>query len=574
MESDLDSRLSQVEDTRMQEKVLQTENVSEEGDSYFSDTVHQVESELVEVHSSEDSNKDDEQDKLDDVSPDHYHNLEYDDLSSAQVLELEDNVDITEKEIDIHLDNTEAALGETNKEMFDDIHEIKENTLSQDDEEDLVQAQEDAFADVTALDDDEDNNDNDDATDYYEVTKDTLKDGLVLTKEENTENETIPQTDGDESIAGTNDDIYSYDLNDFATSPSHENADKSDIKSEHLNENESSNSHNDTDNVGYLHESVYDGYDVSDPGNNEEVHAWYAPMDEEETKGDLEETQDENAELKEIREEDTTPPMNAIDDSSDDINYPSGSDSTAFDRMDLADAYDDDESTIDDIDSMNQEEESKALDQFTPSRPTVPPMNRDCSPTVEYMITQNMRRVLIRDLGYTSQEINNMKPDVATVIVSKMLKRPKSGMPTAFYVDGTVLSDPQTKRWGLDQRALLRRTIFPGLIVVATVGIGILAGATNNDVMVARDEIGSHTSTDIPPIEDDKICASTVGSSRPALKLSEGTTFASNGSEEKDFDMLEKETVNLKDRDLDKTWLDRAISTVLEKLDEARKRPF
>ncbi len=40
-----------------------------------------------------------------------------------------------------------------------------------------------------------------------------------------------------------------------------------------------------------------------------------------------------------------------------------------------------------------------------------------------------MRRCLVRKLGYSPMEVSHMKADVAAVVVSKMLKRPKIGMP-------------------------------------------------------------------------------------------------------------------------------------------------
>jgi hypothetical protein len=348
MESDVDRRPSQVGD--MEEQVVHTENVEDEGHSSYSDTVHQVEDDLVEVHPSEESQEDDELDDLVDVSADYrnseydslssaqtidqgenlnieenridfhveghpseesqedeelddlvdvsaddYRNSEYDDLSSTQVIDQEDNLNIEENEMHIDVDLVEAALDETNQEIYDEIHEIDENILSQDDEEeDLVQAQEDAFADVTALDED------DDATDYFGVTRNTVEDGLILTKEANTDNETVLQTDGDESMIGTNDDTYSYDLNDLATSSGHANTEELEMKSGDQSIKESANSHSDINSVGYLNESMYDGYDVSDSDSNEQVQTWYAPMDEEENKENLEETQVENA--KEIAE--------------------------------------------------------------------------------------------------------------------------------------------------------------------------------------------------------------------------------------------------------------------------------
>ena len=55
-------------------------------------------------------------------------------------------------------------------------------------------------------------------------------------------------------------------------------------------------------------------------------------------------------------------------------------------------------------------------------------------PSVPYVITRAMKRVLIEELGYEKDEVKAMRPDVAVVIVSENLKRPNiTALPSRFY---------------------------------------------------------------------------------------------------------------------------------------------
>ena len=55
-------------------------------------------------------------------------------------------------------------------------------------------------------------------------------------------------------------------------------------------------------------------------------------------------------------------------------------------------------------------------------------------PSVPYVITRAMKRMLVEELGYDKDEVKAMRPDVAVVIVSEKLKRPNiTALPSRFY---------------------------------------------------------------------------------------------------------------------------------------------
>ena len=324
----------------------------------------------------------------------------------------------------------------------------------------------------------------------------------------------------------------------------------------------------------------------------------------------------------------------------DEIDNPSGSDSAAFvDRMDLADAYDDgvltdimgeDDTTITatppavtttttttsttaSIHTSISDDDDKILS--TPSSANTLPLpdviQSDNRQTVQYFITENMRRCLIRQLGYSPQEVRHMKPDVAAVVVSKMLKRPKLGMPNEFYIDGTAPAIMEAKpkgNWGIRTNCIVRRIIVPTLVT----GVSLYYGTTfvigskrnsdngvneydyekdgqrikNYDPITTKDDSNPLDSTDLGrDIDSPATVGKTVGvpavmhDAKPDNKKSQQINHSQKDSIENDDSLVEEksEENELLDDLIDdsrKSLLDRIITYTLEKIDELTKRPF
>jgi hypothetical protein len=71
-------------------------------------------------------------------------------------------------------------------------------------------------------------------------------------------------------------------------------------------------------------------------------------------------------------------------------------------------------------------------------------------PGIQYMITNKMRQALEDELGYLTEEVDCMEPQVAAVVIEKRLPRPTNGMPSSWARSGTV-SVPSAARhhWSL-----------------------------------------------------------------------------------------------------------------------------
>jgi len=333
-------------------------------------------------------------------------------------------------------------------------------------------------------------------------------------------------------------------------------------------------------------------------------------------------------------------------------------DSAAFvDKMELADAYDDGETTagggggmvstgivdnarVHEEEMINMEEATSLIEEAvavadevqqeqdaaaaakekaslaTPS--TYGSIQEDSPSTtttsVQYMITLNMRRVLVDELGYLPREVKHMRPDVAAVVVDKMLKRPSSGMPTPWYVDESKAETKSDNR-RLAIKRVLKQVVFPACVAGATIALGARAWGTLN---VQDDVPLLSTNTQQPqqhqPSNKDKNPASSIvvksmsyaapepgdpnypkaydkpirHSVAPTFGLKEDTekekkevedddgsisTTPSTEEYERETDEKEEDSSRRTDRldvkrnfpyqkDLDETWLDRVISFV------------
>ena len=292
----------------------------------------------------------------------------------------------------------------------------------------------------------------------------------------------------------------------------------------------------------------------------------------------------------------------AVDHVMDDIDYPSGSDSTTFvDRMDLADAYDDgvftdiimgetdgnygdersshslmDESHLHLVDVVD---ESANTDTYIQNDvPPEPLQTANNAPTVQYIITANMRRCLIRELGYSPMEVNCLKPDIAAVLVNKMLKRPKTGMPNEFYIEGTL---PQVGDTKCVWKARLGKTIRKVAIPLIISGLSIFGVIILNSVVTKDNlEVNNRSNTGVSTIPDQTAKNQTYANEKfDSNKLNivgeesqKKVGKQSRGSDEPEEDATKTEDILVEDPD--KPLIDKAISFGLEKIDELLKRPF
>ena len=94
-----------------------------------------------------------------------------------------------------------------------------------------------------------------------------------------------------------------------------------------------------------------------------------------------------------------------------------------------------DESTEEE--AYEEVEEEKELAALLSTSETSPPSmeassTSDESGSLQYMITNQMRQILMEDLEYLIEEVDAMEPQIAQVVIERKTRRPQSGMPDTW----------------------------------------------------------------------------------------------------------------------------------------------
>ena len=191
-----------------------------------------------------------------------------------------------------------------------------------------------------------------------------------------------------------------------------------------------------------------------------------------------------------------------------------------------------------------------------------------------------------------------MKPDVAAVITTKKLKRPSGGMPDAFYVDGKAPSGSNAAMKamkamkGLLKSDVVRKVIMPALAVGASALVAVVATKSGADKSLIASSTGSIvTKTAEEPFSATVSAASDYRSKkRPEAKIvsapaAESSSAVSQGRQERseskvvDEELLDETALKFRTskgnlaQDLDQSWLDRGITSMLEGLESMFRIP-
>lgn len=96
--------------------------------------------------------------------------------------------------------------------------------------------------------------------------------------------------------------------------------------------------------------------------------------------------------------------------------------------------FEEDEEEEENDDDEEREQSSKIADSKAKRR-----QSKQASSGIQFMITNKMRSVLQGDLGYLKEEVDEMEPQIASVVIERRLVRPLKGMPAAWRRKNTDL---------------------------------------------------------------------------------------------------------------------------------------
>ena len=232
-------------------------------------------------------------------------------------------------------------------------------------------------------------------------------------------------------------------------------------------------------------------------------------------------------------------------------------DDSCIDRLDEADAYDDGETSHASvyayegsaaINSVEEVIENTETSKEEESYILQLPKEESSSMGVQFVITRRMRKMLIYELNYSPSEVDQMRAEVAAVVIENFLKRPPSGMPAAWAETRDFY---QSKKQPSLSLLRVKKIIASVFTVVAAATIMTSMG----EVESVPKSLGTEDASS--DIEQD---AFVVASEQ------EGNAFAQEATicKEEAMEKIASAQHFPLPRDLDETWLDKIITRMVD----------
>ena len=223
--------------------------------------------------------------------------------------------------------------------------------------------------------------------------------------------------------------------------------------------------------------------------------------------------------------------------------------SSAFvDRMELADAYDDVDTTADQEDTSLAAVTAATAIGAGGSDPEDASEEASVEATE---ITDSMKKSLIKELKYKAREVKFMRPDIAVTILEKNLQRPPEGIPPSWYIEGAKL----------DTLGLRENVIKVSVALVALGGMAVLGLKADK----LQDTVGGILAS--IPASLKSLLPSKKSTPAITVPRKEEQTVEEEEEKEEEEDHPQSvkpysDTAPSYEDDLDKTWLDKGITKI------------
>ncbi|KAL7570376.1 hypothetical protein ACA910_017214 [Epithemia clementina (nom. ined.)] len=242
--------------------------------------------------------------------------------------------------------------------------------------------------------------------------------------------------------------------------------------------------------------------------------------------------------------------------------------SANVDRMEYADAYDEEEEDSSSSSYGGSPEytyTSSVPDESSQSITGMDSENHDDkAPTIQlsHTITEDMKKVMIKNLKYKTSDLEVIRPEIASIIVAKDIDRPMEGLPLNWYKDG--LEPKQSKR-------IIRKI----LVACAVAALAIAAGSKVVDVdlsiLTDRFSLPRRKSVPLPLVTPSVLVDQLQQSDSTVGDEVDITDHLTNEASEEKAEEEEEATHSVRpgeapSRDLDELWLDKVITAIISGL--------
>jgi hypothetical protein len=253
--------------------------------------------------------------------------------------------------------------------------------------------------------------------------------------------------------------------------------------------------------------------------------------------------------------------------------------SAYIDRMDLADAYDDDlgldtedfdvqQGVVSAARSQNAPEEtpssSSTIDETSLNENNMENVESPAA-TVD-VVDDETKAILVQELNYRQREIDRMKPEIAALVGKKKLFRPPEGIPEHWNLSNSTTTANQLAEV---RRVLLRlsKIVIPAIIVLFVSKGPILQSSKKQRAKAAplSANVPVATALPVPVLVVDSTQSSPLDElSSSSPQVPEYLPVDSNPHSVKPG--TSKQAVVQSEKDLDITWLDKLITKLENKI--------
>jgi hypothetical protein len=235
--------------------------------------------------------------------------------------------------------------------------------------------------------------------------------------------------------------------------------------------------------------------------------------------------------------------------------------SSAFvDRMELADAYDEADTSVDQEVETTLAAVTAATviggasdEQSEEHSEDAEAEAEEISETAVAAITDEMKKILIKNLKYKVGEVKALRPDIAASLIEKNLRRPSEGLPQNWFIEGAAISPA----------GLRERTAKVGMALVVLGGVSVLGLKGGMNIGASIGAIPAAMKSILPAKSTKSADITSTTAIVPVKELP--TENVEDMEEEEDHPQSVKpystEAPHFED-DLDKSWLDKIITRV------------
>ena len=174
----------------------------------------------------------------------------------------------------------------------------------------------------------------------------------------------------------------------------------------------------------------------------------------------------------------------------------------------------------------------------------------------------------MNDLGYSSVDVTRMRPGIAALVIDKKVQRPLSGMPNDWIDQQGKVADCAKYDMAVSIRKVLKKVFIRSLLALISSVVLMETFSTNNEASSGRKSFAFNST-------EEKLSPPDISSEVTDEKVLKTSTKRLINEDEEQIlvDDISGNSCNHRQQyyqDLDKTWLDKLFTRVLDSVTKSK----